>query len=160
MGPVFLLPSSSNKTYPGILILWLCNFISGILNISAMRNSDTGTDLKETPDPFIIPIRPPYYTVCYIMKVDVIGQKNLLPGFNNIVLSDDSDTLSSINFPDGIIMLWSGSPTNVPEGWLLCDSSNNTPDLRGRFIVGVNPEGPNNNPNLSKYSVKSIGGCK
>ncbi len=132
----------------------------GILNTSSMRNSDTGTDLKETPDPFLIPIRPPYYTVCYIMKVDVIGQKNLLPGFNNIVLSDDSDTLSCINFPDGIIMLWSGSSTDVPEGWLLCDSSNSTPDLRGRFIVGANPEGPNNNPNLSKYALKSTGGSE
>ena len=134
----------------------------GVLKLddAKMRHSDKGTDLKENPDPFLIPIRPPYYAVFYIMKVDVIGQKNLLPGFNNIVLSDDSDNLSSINFPDGIIMLWSGSPTNVPAGWLLCDSSNSTPDLRGRFIVGANPEGPNNNPNLSKYAVKSTGGAE
>jgi hypothetical protein len=129
-------------------------------SVTIQRASDTGTGLFATPRPFVIPIRPPYYTVCYIMKVDLIGEKNLLPGLNNIVLSDDSDNLSCINFPDGIIMLWSGSSTDIPQGWLLCDSSNNTPDLRGRFIVGANLEGPNNNPNLSKYSPKSTGGSE
>jgi microcystin-dependent protein len=132
----------------------------GILKTTDTRDSDKGTDLKENPDPFLIPIRPPYYALFYIMKVDVTGQKNVLAGFNNVVLSDNSDNLSSINFPDGIIMLWSGSSTNVPQGWLLCDSSNSTPDLRGRFIVGANPEGPDNNPNLSKYAVKSTGGAE
>ncbi len=33
-------------------------------------------------------------------------------------------------------MIWSGSPKNIPKGWLICDGENKTPDLRGRFIVG------------------------
>ena len=41
--------------------------------------------------------------------------------------------------PKGVINMWSGSPTSLPYGWALCDGSNGTPDLRGRFIVGYNP---------------------
>jgi len=38
--------------------------------------------------------------------------------------------------PVGVITLWSGPVTNIPQGWVLCDGTNGTPDLRGRFIVG------------------------
>ena len=38
--------------------------------------------------------------------------------------------------PSGIIVMWSG--TTIPTGWLLCDGTNSTPDLRNRFIVGAN----------------------
>lgn len=39
--------------------------------------------------------------------------------------------------PKGIITIWTGDITEIPEGWSLCDGSNGTPDLRGRFIVGL-----------------------
>jgi hypothetical protein len=39
--------------------------------------------------------------------------------------------------PKGVIVMWSGNPGNVPEGWALCDGQNQTPDLRDRFIVGT-----------------------
>src|SRR5690606_15095281 len=34
--------------------------------------------------------------------------------------------------------LYSGSIANIPTGWQLCDGTNGTPDLRGKFIVGYN----------------------
>ncbi len=37
--------------------------------------------------------------------------------------------------PQGIIVMWSGS--EPPEGWAICDGTNGTPDLRGRFVVGT-----------------------
>ena len=40
-------------------------------------------------------------------------------------------------FVAGMIMLWSGSSATIPSGWLLCDGSNSTPDLRNRFVVGA-----------------------
>lgn len=36
-----------------------------------------------------------------------------------------------------MIMMWSGNAGNIPTGWQLCDGNNSTPDLRGRFIMGV-----------------------
>jgi microcystin-dependent protein len=48
----------------------------------------------------------------------------------------------------GAITMWSGSLNNIPEGWVLCDGSNGTPDLRDRFVVGVG----------SGYSLNSTGG--
>lgn len=38
--------------------------------------------------------------------------------------------------PSGLICMWSGS--TPPDGWALCDGTNNTPDLRGRFVLGSN----------------------
>lgn len=36
--------------------------------------------------------------------------------------------------PTGGIIIWTG--TEVPDGWALCDGTNGTPDLRGRFVLG------------------------
>jgi len=39
--------------------------------------------------------------------------------------------------PSGTIVMWNG--TTIPNGWVLCDGTNGTPDLRGMFIVGYDP---------------------
>jgi len=44
---------------------------------------------------------------------------------------------SAVPFVTGMIMMWSGSISNVPTGWALCNGSSGTPDLRNRFIVGA-----------------------
>lgn len=36
--------------------------------------------------------------------------------------------------PTGSIIMWNGS--TAPTGWLLCDGTNGTPDLRGKFVLG------------------------
>ena len=50
--------------------------------------------------------------------------------------------------PTGTIVLWSGSIGSIPSGWVLCNGSNGTPDLRNRFVVGAG----------STYSVDGTGG--
>ena len=40
-------------------------------------------------------------------------------------------------FVTGMIMMWSGSIASIPSGWVLCNGSSGTPDLRDRFIVGA-----------------------
>jgi microcystin-dependent protein len=43
-------------------------------------------------------------------------------------------------FVTGMIMMWSGTIATIPSGWVLCDGSNSTPDLRNRFIIGANAD--------------------
>ena len=43
--------------------------------------------------------------------------------------------LSSI--PSGCIIMWSGSIVSIPSGWLLCDGTLGTPNLRDKFVVGA-----------------------
>lgn len=39
--------------------------------------------------------------------------------------------------PIGTIVMWSGSTSQIPTDWALCNGQNGTPDLRGRFILGA-----------------------
>lgn len=39
--------------------------------------------------------------------------------------------------PTGVITMWSGTIATIPSGWLLCNGSSGTPDLRNRFIIGA-----------------------
>jgi len=39
-------------------------------------------------------------------------------------------------FPRGMVLLWYGDIDKIPNGWSLCNGTNNTPDLRGRFVLG------------------------
>ena len=52
--------------------------------------------------------------------------------------------------PSGGIIMWSGSISNIPSGWELCNGQNGTPDLRNKFVVGAYSDGANGNtyPNL------------
>jgi hypothetical protein len=89
----------------------------------------------------------------------------LLTGFSYKFILRDSDgvliqTLDNIYpilqnapstspaIPTGGIIIWSGSTGSVPVGWLLCDGTNGTPDLRDRFIIGAG----------STYAVNATGG--
>jgi hypothetical protein len=40
-------------------------------------------------------------------------------------------------FPQGGIIMWSGTIEEIPEGWSFCDGTNGTPDLRDRFVPGT-----------------------
>jgi hypothetical protein len=51
-------------------------------------------------------------------------------------------------FFSGMIILWSGAIIAIPSGWVLCDGTNSTPDLRDKFIVGAG----------STYAVGATGG--
>ena len=46
------------------------------------------------------------------------------------------DGIANHLVPKGVINMWSGSVDDIPLGWQLCDGTDGTPDLRGRFIVG------------------------
>lgn len=41
------------------------------------------------------------------------------------------------SIPAGVITMWSGTIATIPSGWLLCNGSSGTPDLRNKFIIGA-----------------------
>jgi hypothetical protein len=43
-------------------------------------------------------------------------------------------------FTAGMIMMWSGTIATIPTGWVLCNGSNSTPDLRNRFVIGAHSD--------------------
>jgi hypothetical protein len=38
--------------------------------------------------------------------------------------------------PTGLILMWSGAIAQIPAGWVLCDGTNGTPNLKAKFILG------------------------
>ena len=40
-------------------------------------------------------------------------------------------------FVAGMIIMWSGTIATIPTGFVLCNGSNSTPDLRDKFIIGA-----------------------
>jgi len=54
---------------------------------------------------------------------------------------------ASVTIPSGLISIWSGSTGSIPTGWVICDGSNGTPDLRSKFVIGAG----------STYSVGATG---
>lgn len=51
--------------------------------------------------------------------------------------------------PVGGIIMWHGLVSAIPAGWALCDGTNGTPDLRGRFVLGES----------GTYALNSTGGA-
>ena len=68
---------------------------------------------------------------------DITGSASF-DGSTNISIATTIDTPIFIT---GMIMMWSGSSADVPSGWLLCDGTNSTPNLIGRFIRGAASSG-------------------
>ena len=59
---------------------------------------------------------------------------------------NEEDVLAAI--PRGVVFPWisSGKP---PKGWAICDGTNGTPDLQGRFLMGA----------TAQFSVGMFGGA-
>lgn len=45
--------------------------------------------------------------------------------------------ISMTGIPKGTIAVWSGSIATIPSGWVLCNGSNGTPDMRNVFPAGA-----------------------
>lgn len=69
-------------------------------------------------------------------------------GTISLSASDVGAAPAASGVPSGAIMMWSGASTEIPSGWVLCNGSNNTPDLRNRFVIGAG----------STYAVGATGG--
>jgi hypothetical protein len=68
--------------------------------------------------------------------------------FENLEYFNGNDWIKMEPLPSGSIIMWSGSISDLPSGWVLCDGKSydldgsvksdgiNSPDLRNSFIVG------------------------
>lgn len=71
-------------------------------------------------------------------------------GPTKLTTIDADGNLNTYEFPPGIIVAWAGPSNSIPDGWKLCDGSNGTPNLTGRFIIGAG----------GKYSPGNSGGSE
>ena len=58
-----------------------------------------------------------------------------------------------VGVPSGCILIWSGAANAIPTGFVLCNGSNSTPDLRGKFVVGYHDSN-------GDYDVGDTGGAE
>jgi len=72
--------------------------------------------------------------------------------FSAQVNQNFDDLVDDINtaMPSGGIIIWSGAVASIPSGWYLCNGSNSTPDLRGKFVYGAG----------GAYAVGATGGAE
>ena len=75
-------------------------------------------------------------------------------GSSNVTMS----TTAASQFSTGMIMMFTGSSGSIPIGWVICDGSNGSPDLRDKFVIGaggsyaVGSNGGSNDAGLLKHS--------
>ena len=102
----------------------------------------------------------------FITMVDTASGNENVRVDTDLKYNPSTNTLTATNFagsganltgivgvPSGCILLWSGAAGAIPSGFVLCNGSNSTPDLRGRFIVGYSDTD-------SDYDVGDQGGSK
>jgi microcystin-dependent protein len=77
--------------------------------------------------------------------------------FENSATKTELEALKTLTMPKGAIIMWSGSTTQLPAGFALCNGQTvsgygTVPDLRGRFIVGFDVEKSNTPANNTTTS--------
>lgn len=68
---------------------------------------------------------------------------------------------SSLELPIGTILPYVGNLADIPDRWHLCDGTDDTPDLRGRFLEGADISGSfidSGLPNIFGYFTMRQGG--
>ena len=116
--------------------------------------------IKQWKDGYTDPITGlPVYQSATVANIDIVGQADIQ---GVLELNGSTGTLGQVmvsqgasaspvwgnSFPAGGIIIWSGSKISVPSGWHICDGTNGTPNLKGRFVVGAG----------TTYSVNDAGG--
>lgn len=69
------------------------------------------------------------------VSVNTLDQQVALLQAGQASLTTQIANFSAI--PIGCIVMWSGTISTIPLGWRLCDGTNNTPDLRNKFVIGA-----------------------
>ena len=77
-----------------------------------------------------------YYRTPEQVRTDIgAGTSSFSGSYNDLTDKPTIPTVESI-VPSGAIIMWYGTSNNIPDGYVLCDGSNNTPNLVDKFVVG------------------------
>jgi hypothetical protein len=78
--------------------------------------------------------------------VDEVDLGEIVDNDKNLAerLSDQEALYSFSPVPIGSVVLYFGTYATIPEGWRLCDGTNNLPDLRSRFVLGIKSDEDDN----------------
>ena len=94
------------------------------------------------------------------INTTIAGKANT--GANLSTFTNDSGFITSAQVPasfvTGMIMMWSGTIATIPSGWVLCNGSNSTPDLRDKFVVGARQDDSSQAKTNIEGSLKATGG--
>ena len=102
--------------------------ITGLTTALTVAQGGTGsTAAKNTAGGVVIPTG----AVNAASGVVVLDGTSKLPAVDGSLLTG----LSAV--PSGCILLWSGSTGTIPTGYVICDGTNSTPDLRNRFVMAA-----------------------
>jgi len=61
--------------------------------------------------------------------------------------------------PMGMIAMWSGTISNIPTGWVICDGNNGTPNLTDKFIKASSTAGSTGGSNTHSHGHNLQGGA-
>lgn len=134
------LPTASGGT--GSTSTTYCNLQANVAGILPVANGGTGVTGSTGSGSVVLSASPTF--------TGTPAAPTASAGTNTTQLATTAFVTSAItsSIPSGVITLWSGSVGAIPSGWLLCNGSNGTPDLRDRFVVGAG----------STYIVGATGG--
>jgi microcystin-dependent protein/uncharacterized membrane protein (DUF441 family) len=128
------------------------------ISVSSLLDISRGTIVANTISGSAIAINANAVNSANIINVIDINMGNNFSGISISITNVNGNAININNtriattqhienaIPAGTIIAYYS--TNIPNGWVLCNGSNSTPDLRGRFILGASTSS-SNAPQLS-----------
>lgn len=137
--------TSSNRVSSGIVAIdgELMEFTGGVIQQSVIVIENTSTKIFEDGTEKEVTIT----------KTARFGSGAQSTPWSNFKRLTSLETLRKSAVPVGLISMWAGTINEIPKGWRLCNGTNGTPNLTGRFIVGHSPFDPD-------YPIGATGGTK
>ena len=127
-------------------------YIAGSSTLLATYTTNAGTIANSNPIVLDSAGRTPNeiwmqtgYSYKFIIKTATLETLQTLDNLYGIL---QTAVAPNTTIPAGLIAIWSGSTGSIPTGWVLCNGTNGTPDLRNNFVVGAG----------STYAVGATGG--
>lgn len=112
-----------------VYLTWSTSNASAVTLSSAGKVNDDATRME-----MIIEETTTFVLTAYDSALDQIDSRSL-----TVVV--DPPLVSRL-VPPGTIAIWSGTETDKPDGWFICNGENGTPDLRDRFVMGAGGSEP------------------